>query len=343
MPVRAPLQSAMDQWVGLEADPFAKDGPPPSRQDEGAVPRPEQVLDAKTPLSLTDGSVGAFQTAKQSQAILPDPKLHSEKHTSNDAPAPAPSDSSNSPPRTRRHGEVRGESLAQGSVRPREVMEALAQVNKSFDERQASEYVEPAPTPIPDDAMDVVEEEKEPTFYPLASHLQHPELLASLLKFLTFRDWCILTAVNDATRRSIEHKRELRETVLEHWLGNSAGYERWRWEMKEVVQLTFRVRAFCVRLFSPLSKLVACLRGYSRMSTRICEVCPSRRTNTLSPHSIGSKPDKRLNSHHNLPPMAATPVLNTPIAPRDATPLRMPRRFRSRFSRPRVVHIRASY
>ena len=56
----------------------------------------------------------------------------------------------------------------------------------------------------------------------------------------------MLTAVNDATRRSIEHKRELRETVLEHWLGNSAGYERWRWENKEVVQLTFRVRVLLI-------------------------------------------------------------------------------------------------
>lgn len=230
MPVRAPLQHAMDQWVGLEADPFAKDEPQ----------NLTQAVDTKTSSSAVNSSASVPQLAEPSQTTSTGAKERSRKVPSNNAPVSG----SNSSPRTRRHGEVRGESLAQGNVRPREVMEALAQVSKSVDEPEAPEIKELVPAPAPD-AMEVVEEEeeeKEPTFYPLASHLQHPTLLAALLQFLSFRDWCMLTAVNDAARRSVEHKRELRETVLEYWLGSSVGYERWRWENKEVVQLTFRVR-----------------------------------------------------------------------------------------------------
>ncbi|KAL5536303.1 hypothetical protein ACEPAF_124 [Sanghuangporus sanghuang] len=82
-------------------------------------------------------------------------------------------------------------------------------------------------------------EPAEPTFYPLEKHLMHAELLGALLPYLTFRDWCMVAAVNDALRRQIEHKRELRELVLEHYL-HTVGYGRWRWSTKEHIMLTFR-------------------------------------------------------------------------------------------------------
>ena len=84
------------------------------------------------------------------------------------------------------------------------------------------------------------EEPAEPTFYPIQKHLMEASLLEALLPYLTMRDWNALTASNDAMRRAVEHKRELRELVLERFLG-TVGYERWRWPTKEHIMLTFRV------------------------------------------------------------------------------------------------------
>lgn len=116
-------------------------------------------------------------------------------------------------------------------------------------EQEPSSDIEPEPEPEP---------EREPTFYPLERHLTSAALLTSLLPFLTFRDWCMLTEVNDAMRRAIEHKRELRETVLEHFLG-IVGYVKWRWARKESILLTFRVNNLLLLItVSDLKDHIAC-------------------------------------------------------------------------------------
>ncbi|KAL5530901.1 hypothetical protein ACEPAG_3777 [Sanghuangporus baumii] len=132
----------------------------------------------------------------------------------------------------------RGQGL---DVRSREDAQAFASRWDVTDEKEclkpstsesgttgvAQMEAEPEPEPV------------EPTFYPLEKHLLHVELLGALLPYFAFHDWCMVTAVNDALRRQIEHKRELRELVLEHYL-HTVGYARWRWSMKEHIMLTFR-------------------------------------------------------------------------------------------------------
>lgn len=138
----------------------------------------------------------------------------------------------------------RGERLEK---RPQDVGEAAArgqepnghvaaddgqQTPRAFDGRETDEVPEEEEEPEP---------EREPTFYPLERHLTTQPLLAGLLPYLTFRDWCIITEVNDAMRRTVEHRKELRETVLEYYLG-TVGYSRWKSLKKEPIMLTFRVR-----------------------------------------------------------------------------------------------------
>jgi hypothetical protein len=96
-------------------------------------------------------------------------------------------------------------------------------------------------------ARHIPEPEPEPEFdlvYPIKEHLIIPELLASLLSFMPFSDLLALTSVSKAVRNLLEDKRELREEVLERYLG-TVGYMRWDFGKKrEPLVLTLRVCAF---------------------------------------------------------------------------------------------------
>jgi hypothetical protein len=96
----------------------------------------------------------------------------------------------------------------------------------------------PEPDPEPEFDPDLV--------YPIKEHLAIPELLAPLVSFMTFSELLALTSVSKAIRNLLEDKRELREEVLERYLG-TVGYMRWDFGKKrEPLVLTLRV---CLFLF----------------------------------------------------------------------------------------------
>ena len=140
--------------------------------------------------------------------------------------------------RTRREGRLDNQSREAALAHER----VLVVEEEDNQDTEKEEMQEPEPQPKPEP-----EPEKEPTFYPLEKHLSNVQLFCTLLPYLDFRDWCSLIAVNDGLRRSIEHRRDLREAVLEHFLV-TVGYTRWRWDTKEHVMLTFRVLIFSILL-----------------------------------------------------------------------------------------------
>jgi hypothetical protein len=79
------------------------------------------------------------------------------------------------------------------------------------------------------------------TIFPLAKFASNPQLLANLLSYFSFWDWCILSSVTREIRILLVQKKELREEVLERYL-RTVGYSRWAWsEEREPLSLSLQV------------------------------------------------------------------------------------------------------
>ena len=116
--------------------------------------------------------------------------------------------------------------------------------------------------PTPQDLEDAitiatVEDEDEPEpepifFYPMAEFLSDPQILSSLLTFLSFYDWCVLSSLSKEIRTLLVSTPELRETVLERFL-KTVGYSRWTWDDPDPLSLSLQVRwdqpFFCIFFF----------------------------------------------------------------------------------------------
>jgi hypothetical protein len=75
---------------------------------------------------------------------------------------------------------------------------------------------------------------------PLFFYLADPELLSSLLSFLTFFDWCTLWSTSKYIRTLLGDDTDLREVVLERYL-QTVGYRRWIWEGLDPLALSLKV------------------------------------------------------------------------------------------------------
>ncbi|KAJ3504892.1 hypothetical protein NLJ89_g7703 [Agrocybe chaxingu] len=69
--------------------------------------------------------------------------------------------------------------------------------------------------------------------------LSNPQVLACLLSFLSFYDWCILSALSKEIRILLVRTPLLREEVLERFL-KPVGYSRWSWDDKEPLSLSLQ-------------------------------------------------------------------------------------------------------
>ncbi|CAA7270483.1 unnamed protein product [Cyclocybe aegerita] len=76
---------------------------------------------------------------------------------------------------------------------------------------------------------------------PMTMHqfLSNPQVLACLLSFLSFYDWCILSALSKEIRILLVRAPLLREEVLERFL-KPVGYSRWSWDDKEPLSLSLQ-------------------------------------------------------------------------------------------------------
>ena len=93
------------------------------------------------------------------------------------------------------------------------------------------------------------EPEPEPIFplYTIVDFVSDPQHLSSLLTFLSFYDWCVLSSLSKEIRKLLVETPELREPVLERFL-MTVGYSRWRWDDPDPLSLSLQVR----RLFGVL-------------------------------------------------------------------------------------------
>ncbi|KAG8883941.1 hypothetical protein FRB97_005615 [Tulasnella sp. 331] len=64
----------------------------------------------------------------------------------------------------------------------------------------------------------------EPKFYPLERHLAHPQLLGTLLQWLTFKDLLPVFSLTAYTRNVMENHADIKEAILERFLTDSVGY-----------------------------------------------------------------------------------------------------------------------
>ncbi|KAJ2912819.1 hypothetical protein MD484_g7591, partial [Candolleomyces efflorescens] len=78
------------------------------------------------------------------------------------------------------------------------------------------------------------------TIFPLAKFISNPQLLANLLSYFSFWDWCTLSSVTREVRILLVQKKELRDEVLERYL-RTVGYSRWAWsEEREPLSLSLQ-------------------------------------------------------------------------------------------------------
>ncbi|KAJ7868830.1 hypothetical protein B0H13DRAFT_2558192 [Mycena leptocephala] len=82
-----------------------------------------------------------------------------------------------------------------------------------------------------------VRETRIPGPFPLAVCVTSPPLLSALLAYLSFYDWCILSAVTKEIRMRLVGTAELREVALERYL-RTVGYSRWAWEDVDPLELS---------------------------------------------------------------------------------------------------------
>ncbi|OCH89450.1 hypothetical protein OBBRIDRAFT_663246 [Obba rivulosa] len=134
-------------------------------------------------------------------------------------------------------------------ISPEEYARARAQRRGARPEKARPLPVEPEPQSAAGE--EVVE--REPTYYPLAKHLVHPGLLAGVLPYLSFHDWCAVAAVSKKVRKKLAGDRELCEMVLERYL-RTVGYARWAWAEPDPLTLSLEartVRMSCWRCAEP--------------------------------------------------------------------------------------------
>lgn len=84
------------------------------------------------------------------------------------------------------------------------------------------------------------EQPEEPKYFPFVDFVSNPQLLANILSFMTFYDWCILSSVSREIRIMLVQSALLREEVLERFL-KTVGYSRWAWQGREPLSLSLQV------------------------------------------------------------------------------------------------------
>jgi hypothetical protein len=113
-----------------------------------------------------------------------------------------------------------------------DIEQSRGRASPAENHTRMSQYV-PTPEPEIDYDPDLI--------YPIEEHLSRPELLSVLLYYMQFSEVLALSSVSKVIRNMLEDRRELREEVLERFLG-TVGYTRWDFGKKrEPLVLTLRV------------------------------------------------------------------------------------------------------
>jgi hypothetical protein len=208
----------------LDDDPFAKvdpvrmlkptsrDGPPsapppPPSSTGSSSPRTESsaVPESESEEPATPRQDTFFEQQQNAVNTTPPQKVHNNNNNNNPQAPPSP-------------------------VTPEEYRTARS--------RRRGDHLEKTP---PSAVKGVeVRETRIPGPFPLATCVTSPPLLSALLAYLSFYDWCILSAVTKEIRMRLVGTAELREVALERYL-RTVGYSRWAWEDVDPLELSLLV------------------------------------------------------------------------------------------------------
>lgn len=243
-----PGQVKRQSWYAANAEEEMILAPVKIRKKR-ALPKPGEIV-TSIDESLSAGPPSATPTSARSAA-----------HPSSSRPLPSPLAQASSRDRTDSLGDSRPRmeptrkvsrplpSLPQNPTPPadahsaREVTPVSPHPSHAGSGRpdEASHRSKPSIGSIPSSSSPPPEQ---PKYYPLDLHLLHPDLLPPLLNLLSFREALPLFSVNMTLKRMIEETPEIREAVLERYLGESVGYRSWSTERmgkrKEPLALTLR-------------------------------------------------------------------------------------------------------
>ena len=109
------------------------------------------------------------------------------------------------------------------------------------EEDNASLAPTAAPTATEEDEEDEPEPEPILPLYTINDLLSDPQVLSSLLTYLSFYDWCVLSGLSKEIRILLVRSPALREVILERFL-KTVGYSRWTWDGPDPLSLSLQVR-----------------------------------------------------------------------------------------------------
>ena len=107
-----------------------------------------------------------------------------------------------------------------------------------------------APTPTPTIApIKIFPEDTTPReAFTLTKFVADPQLLAFLLAYLSFYDWCVLSSVSKEIRILFVRTPALREAIMHSYL-KTVGYMKWTWDDREPITLSLQVHPSSVSNF----------------------------------------------------------------------------------------------
>ncbi|KAF7377616.1 hypothetical protein MSAN_00184400 [Mycena sanguinolenta] len=101
--------------------------------------------------------------------------------------------------------------------------------------RRRGDFLEKAPPAVVRGIE--VRETRIPGPFPLAACVTNAPLLSALLAYLSFYEWCVLSAVTKDIRMRLVGTPDLREAALERYL-RTVGYARWAWGDEDPLELS---------------------------------------------------------------------------------------------------------
>ena len=236
-------------------------------RDGGVKPLTERQLEKlssrnanQTPATTPTTPVPPTPTQAQVSALPPPPAPMTPEKEPVQLPSP-PSPEDYAQARSQR----RGKWLEK--ARPGHIVEMLP--TSAPEEEEEEEPAEREPTPEP----------PEPTYYPLTRHVDDSTLLAGLLPYLTYYDWCVLNSVSNEIRKMVYSRRDLACVILERYL-RTVGYTSWVWKQPEPLILTLQVNSTYCQIKCILILRYSYDLGSSLISSRrlnsITSVCTNR-------------------------------------------------------------------
>ncbi|KAJ7233871.1 hypothetical protein B0H12DRAFT_1143444 [Mycena haematopus] len=106
---------------------------------------------------------------------------------------------------------------------------------RSARTRRRGDFLEKMPPPAVRGIE--VRETRIPGPFPFVACVTNAPLLSALLVYLSFYEWCVLSAVTKEIRMRLVGTQELREAALERYL-RTVGYARWSWGDEDPLELS---------------------------------------------------------------------------------------------------------